>query len=100
MIEPRVLICDEIVSGLDVSVQAQVLTLLLELQKKLGLSIIFISHDLRVIRYLCDRVQVMLFGEIVEEGNAHEVFDNPRHDYTRKLLSAIPDRARTTLRTL
>jgi len=94
MIEPRVLICDEIVSGLDVSIQAQVLALLLELQKNLGLSIIFISHDLRVIHYLCDRVQVMLLGEIVEEGNAREVFDNPHHDYTRKLLSAIPDRAR------
>jgi peptide/nickel transport system ATP-binding protein len=95
MLEPRVLICDEIVSGLDVSVQAQVLALLVELQERLGLSLIFISHDLRVIRYLCDRVQVMLLGEVVEEGATQEVFEAPRHDYTRALLAAIPDRDRS-----
>lgn len=95
MLEPRVLICDEIVSGLDVSVQAQVLALLVELQQRLGLSLIFISHDLRVIRYLCDRVQVMLLGEVVEEGSTQEVFEAPRHDYTRALLAAIPDRDRS-----
>ncbi len=96
MVVPRALVCDEIVSGLDVSVQAQILALLMDLQQRLDLALIFISHDLRVVRYLCDRVQVMLLGEIVEEGTVDKVFGNPQHDYTRALLSAIPDRTRAT----
>lgn len=94
MLEPKVLICDEIVSGLDVSVQAQVLALLIDLQQSLGLSLVFISHDLRVVRYLCSRVLVMYMGEVVEQGEVDAVFSNPQHAYTRALLSAIPDHSR------
>ena len=96
MLEPKVLICDEIVSGLDVSVQAQVLALLIELQERLGLSLVFISHDLRVVRYLCSRVLVMYMGEVVEQGNVEAVFDHPQHAYTQSLLAAIPDHSRLT----
>jgi ABC-type glutathione transport system ATPase component len=95
MLEPKTLICDEIVSGLDVSIQAQVLQLLLDLQQRLSLSLIFISHDLRVIHYLCDRVLVMYLGELVEQGPTAEVFGAPKHPYTRGLLSAIPDHSVT-----
>ena len=94
MVEPQALICDEIVSGLDVSVQAQVLELLVELQRSLRLALIFISHDLRVVRYLCDRVMVMYLGEIVEEGPAEALFADPRHPYTQGLLAAVPDPGR------
>jgi len=94
MLEPKVLICDEIVSGLDVSVQAQVLALLIELQERLGLSLVFISHDLRVVRYLCSRVLVMYKGEVVEQGDVEAVFDHPQHVYTQSLLDAIPDHSR------
>ena len=89
-LQPKLLICDESVSALDVSVQAQILNLLLKLQQEMELAIIFISHDLSVVRHISDRVAVMYFGKIVEYGTVHEIFDTPQADYTRELLSAIP----------
>ncbi|MFC3613440.1 dipeptide ABC transporter ATP-binding protein [Lutimaribacter marinistellae] len=88
--DPRVLIADEITSALDVTLQAQVIALLLRLQKERGLTMIFISHDLSVIRRLCNSVVVMRRGEIVEAGPTAQVFDAPRQDYTRALIDAIP----------
>jgi peptide/nickel transport system ATP-binding protein len=87
---PRILIADEIVSGLDVSVQAQLLDLLMRLRRQRGFSMLFISHDLAVVRHLCDRVLVMHRGEVVESGAADEIFAAPRHPYTQTLLAAAP----------
>jgi len=89
-LNPRVLIADEVTSALDVTLQAQVMDLLIRLQKERGLTMIFISHDLAVIRRLCNSVIVMRQGEIVEAGPTGEVFDNPKQDYTRTLIDAIP----------
>jgi ABC-type glutathione transport system ATPase component len=91
MLRPRLIIADEAVSALDVSVGAQILNLFRELHENLGLGILFISHNLDVVYYLCRRIAVMRRGQIVETGTAEEVYSAPRHPYTRELLAAIPD---------
>ncbi len=89
-VQPKFVVCDECVSALDVSIQSQILNLLTELKQKEGLTYLFISHDLSVVRYISDRIGVMYLGKIVEEGRAQEVFENPLHPYTLALISAIP----------
>lgn len=88
--QPEVLICDEPVASLDVSVQAQVINLLLRLRRELGLTVLFISHDLAVVRHLCDRIAVMYLGRVVETGPTQAIYESPWHPYTRALLDSTP----------
>jgi ABC-type oligopeptide transport system ATPase subunit len=88
--EPKLIIADEPVSALDVSIQSQILNLLKQLRADLGLTMIFISHDLGVVRYIADNIAVMYQGKIVEYGEAESVFHHPQHDYTKRLLASIP----------
>tara|TARA_A100001037_G_C15115623_1_gene621234 strand:+ start:31 stop:540 length:510 start_codon:yes stop_codon:yes gene_type:complete len=88
--DPEIIIADEPVSALDVSIQAQIINLMMDLQDELNLSIIFIAHDLSVVKHISNRVGVMYNGELVEINNTDEIFNNPQHDYTKELLMAIP----------
>ena len=87
---PKLIICDEPVSALDVSVQAQVVNLLMDLQKELGISLLFIAHDISVVRHISNRIMVLYFGEMVEIGDAEQVTIRPRHEYTKKLIGSVP----------
>jgi len=90
IMNPKLLICDEPISALDVSIRAQIINLLNELKEEMGLTIVFIAHDLSVVKYFCDRIAVMYFGEMVELASSDELFKHPLHPYTKSLLSAIP----------
>jgi len=89
-VKPSFIVCDEPVSALDVSVQAQIVNLLQDLQEQLGLTYLFIAHDLAVVEHISDHVLVMYQGKIVESASADQIYENPQHDYTRKLLAAVP----------
>jgi len=90
IIEPKLVICDEPVSALDVSIQGQVINLLMELQKEMGLSLIFIAHDLSVVRHISNRIMVLYLGNVAEVSAAEDLYDKPRHPYTQALISAVP----------
>jgi ABC-type oligopeptide transport system ATPase subunit len=90
-LQPRLIVCDEPTSALDVSIQSQILNLLGDLQDEMGLSYLFISHDMAVIHHICDRIAVMYNGKIVEEGTRDEIINAPKHEYTQALLSAVPE---------
>ncbi|ODT67983.1 MAG: oligopeptide ABC transporter ATP-binding protein OppF [Pelagibacterium sp. SCN 63-23] len=87
---PKLIVCDEAVSALDVSVQAQVINLLMDLQKELGVSLLFIAHDIAVVRHIAQRIMVLYFGEVVEIGSSEQVVMAPQHDYTKKLIASVP----------
>lgn len=91
IIQPKLIVCDEPVSALDVSIQAQILNMLMELKKELRISLLFISHDIGVVRFISDRVGVMYLGTLVEETDTEELFANPKHPYTQALFAAAPD---------
>lgn len=90
MLQPKILIADEPVSALDISIQAQVLNILMDLQEEMNLALVFISHDLSVVRRIADQIMVMYLGRVVEQGDAKTIFDNPCHPYTQALLGATP----------